>query len=390
MSGKTGIFKSMSAAHSYWETQSFFNHFDVLVIGSGIVGLSSAIFLKEQQPALKVGILEAGFLPSGASTKNAGFACFGSISELLDELEAHSEDELLTSIERKWKGLGILKKSLGERAIDYVHGCGYELFPYPDRTLAECCSDHISHFNKLLKPIIGHADIYADASENMAGFGLSGACALIRNKEEGSIHTGKMMQAMLSKAASLGVLIFNNCRVNAFDRQGMGISVVSREGRFSTKKVILATNAFASEFYPELDILPGRGQVLVTGPIPGLKLSGTFHYDRGYYYFRNIDNRVLIGGGRNLDFKAEETTETGITGPVQQSIEELLYTHIVPGQRPEIAQRWSGVMAFGKDLEPIIRKLEENIYCALRCNGMGVAQGSLTGREAAELVLADI
>ena len=41
-------------------------------------------------------------------------------------------------------------------------------------------------------------------------------------------------------------------------------------------------------------------------------LKGAFHYDEGYVYFRNIDNRVLLGGGRNLA-KAETTDVFGTT-----------------------------------------------------------------------------
>ena len=61
---------------SYWEKESFFSNYDAIVIGSGIVGLNAAIHLKKTAPSLKIVILEKGFLPTGASTKNAGFACF--------------------------------------------------------------------------------------------------------------------------------------------------------------------------------------------------------------------------------------------------------------------------------------------------------------------------
>ncbi|MFZ4545731.1 MAG: FAD-dependent oxidoreductase, partial [Saprospiraceae bacterium] len=69
---------------SYWEYESFFKDMDVAILGSGIVGLSAAISLKEKNPMLKVALIERSFLPYGASTRNAGFACFGSISELLE------------------------------------------------------------------------------------------------------------------------------------------------------------------------------------------------------------------------------------------------------------------------------------------------------------------
>ena len=98
--------------------------------------------------------------------------------------------------------------------------------------------------------------------------------------------------------------------------------------------MLVATNAFAPELVPDLDLVPGRGQVLVTEPLPDLHLPGTFHYDQGYYYFRQVNQRVLLGGGRNLDFDAEQTTAPGLTPLVQERLEELLRTVIRPG-RPQ-------------------------------------------------------
>jgi cation diffusion facilitator CzcD-associated flavoprotein CzcO len=71
---------------SFWEKSLYFESLDFTIIGAGIVGLSTAIFLKEKFPRSKILILERGYLPSGASTKNAGFACFGSPTELYDDL----------------------------------------------------------------------------------------------------------------------------------------------------------------------------------------------------------------------------------------------------------------------------------------------------------------
>jgi len=59
---------------SYWEQESFTRYHHV-VIGAGIVGLSAAIELKEHFPKQSVLVLELGLLPTGASTRNAGFAC---------------------------------------------------------------------------------------------------------------------------------------------------------------------------------------------------------------------------------------------------------------------------------------------------------------------------
>jgi glycine/D-amino acid oxidase-like deaminating enzyme len=151
--------------------------------------------------------------------------------------------------------------------------------------------------------------------------------------------------------------------------------------------VILATNAFASQLYPELDVVPGRGQVLVTKPIPRLKLKGTYHFDDGYYYFRNIDDRVLFGGGRNINFEKERTWDFGHTEEVKSQLIKYLDEMILPGQPYEIDYWWSGIMGFGEDIMPIVKEVRPNVFCAVRCNGMGVAMGSLVGEEVAELSL---
>lgn len=377
----------MSLNISYWESTSFYRGYDVLIIGSGIVGLSAALNLKLREPKLKVGILESGFLPSGASTKNAGFACFGSVSELLEALKSTSEEEVLKVVELRWKGLSRLKQTLGENAIDFKQLGGYEIFRSEEKIFADACTDQIDYLNKLLSDVIGKSDIYAVSNDKIAVFGFSGLHSMIMNQYEAQIDTGLMMSSLINKVTSLGVKIFNSCTLQRLEVEHSNHLLKTSQGDFRTKKVIMATNAFIGEFYPELNVIPGRGQVLVTEPIAQLKVNGAFHYDRGYYYFRNINDRILLGGGRNIDFTAEETTEPRTTEEVQNALEELLYSTILPGKRPKIDYRWSGVMAFGEKLKPIIKELKPGIFCAVRCNGMGVAMGSLSGEQVAELLL---
>ena len=379
----------MYNSYSYWEQNTFFKGYDALIIGSGIVGLNAALHLKSTQPKLKVAVLEAGFLPTGASTKNAGFACFGSLSEIFDDMELSSEEEVLQIIELRWRGLNRLKKTLGEKAIDFQKLGGYEIFNDREKLISNSCIERIPYINKMLAGIIGQPDIYAVVNDKIAGFGFKQINSMIKNRCEAQIDSGKMMAALLSKVASIGVSVFNNCKVLNIQNQSEKILLKTTQGLFETKKVIVATNAFIRDFFPGLDVVPGRGQVLMTEQIPGLKVRGTFHYDKGYYYFRNMDNRILLGGGRNLNFKAEESLEFEITNQVQQALEKLLYQTIAPDYKPKIEYRWSGVMAFGKQPKPIIKKLKPNIFCAVRCNGMGIAMGSLTGEEVAELVLID-
>jgi gamma-glutamylputrescine oxidase len=371
---------------SYWEQESFLSGFDVLIVGSGIVGLSAALSLKLKEPKLKIGVLEAGFLPAGASTKNAGFACFGSISELIEELQTGSEDEIAGIIEMRWRGLKKLRENLGDKAISFEQYGGYEMFKSNEANFANTCIEQIPYFNKFLGSIIGKTDIYAVNNAKIAEFGMNGITNLIKNKYEGQIDTGKMMRALLSKVQSIGISVFNNCSLQKIESNSKSQTLITNQGKFQAKSIILATNAFSKELIRDLDVIPGRGQVLITEPIKGLKLKGSFHYNRGYTYFRNIDDRILLGGGRDLDFTGEQTLEPGITDIIQNSLEKLLFETILPEQNVKIEHRWSGVMGFGKELKPIVKKIRPRLYCAVRCNGMGVAMGSLLGEQVANLI----
>ncbi len=373
--------------YSYWEQTAFVGYFDVVIIGSGIVGLNAALHLKTTQPQLRVLVLERGFLPSGASTKNAGFACFGTVSEQLALLKHATEDEMVQLVGYKYRGLKRLREKLGDDKIGYEEHGGYELFMDAEKNKAEECISQIDRLNRLLEPVVGESDIYSIADDRIAGFGFKGVSRMIYNKCEGQIHTGRMMRVLLAKVQGRGVLVLNNCAVDKIEPDGEWMNVATQQGNFKAGKVILATNAFAKQLFPNLAVTPGRGQVLVTKPIEGLKLCGTYHFDEGYYYFRNAYGRVLFGGGRNLDFGAEQTTEFGHTDAVKQKLFEYLEQVILPGQKFEIDYWWSGIMGFGDDIKPIIKQVEPRVYCAVRCNGMGIAMGTLVGEEVAELVL---
>lgn len=372
---------------SYWERTAFIDNADIIIIGSGIVGLSAALHLKQQQPALKVLVLERGFLPTGASTKNAGFACFGTVSEQVAYLKDAPEEEVARLVNYKWRGLQRLRENLGDANIEYYQHGGYELFMDSETALADERIEQIPYINSLLKNAIGETDIYSVANAKIAAFGFKGVSRMIYNPFEGQIHTGKMMRALLNKVYHLGVLVLNGCEIQQIENKGTHISLRTSQGNFEAGKIILATNAFANQLFPELKVVPGRGQVLVTKPIPDLRLKGTCHFDEGYYYFRNIDNRVLFGGGRNINFSSEETWEFGHTEAVKTKLTHYLKEMILPGQDFEIDYWWSGIMGFGDDISPIVKEVQPNIFCAVRCNGMGVAMGSLVGEEVAKLAL---
>ena len=367
---------------SYWEHQSFFGPADVAIIGAGLVGLTAALYLKQRRPTWRVVVLERGPLPSGASTKNAGFACFGSVSELIEQ---EKRGDLQAVVAARCEGLARLRELLGDTTLDYQPVGGYELFRHEEAALAAECREKIGYFNQLLAPVVGQARTFRDASAEAGRFGFRGVEVLLKNEHEGSLDAGRMMRALLARTWAAEVPVLTNCAVEVVESSAEGHRLRLANGAaIEAGQVLLATNAFATELLPELAVTPGRGQELVTEPLPEISLPGTFHYDHGYAYFRQLpDHRMLLGGGRNLDFAAEATTAPGLTEPVQSYLENLLHHVILPGQRPRIDFRWSGVMGFGPALAPIIDWVRPGVLAAVRCNGMGVAMGAGTGWQAA-------
>ncbi|QED38410.1 FAD-binding oxidoreductase [Antarcticibacterium arcticum] len=366
---------------SYWEYQSWLSNIDYTIVGSGIVGLNAALQLKEKYPAARILILERGFLPNGASTKNAGFACFGSLSEILDDLESHSEEMVVNLVRKRIKGLELLRKTIGDKTMDYHIWGGYEFFPESDEKTQAHCISRMHIVNKLLHRVFNEK-VFIPCGNRFNFKNIREP--LIFNKFEGQINTGKMMEALLHKVQKAGIKILNNIMVEEITDGGNSVEVKTNQFEFNTKKLLIASNGFASKFGIP-NVKPARAQVLVTKPIKNLQIKGTFHLDKGYYYFRNIDGRILFGGGRNLDLKGEETTEMTQTALIQDKLEELLKTTILPDTLFEIDQRWSGIMGVGETKEPIIKHLSPNVVCGVRLGGMGVAIGSLTGREMADL-----
>ena len=374
---------------SIWEGESFFAPQDVIIIGSGVVGLWSALHLIKKHPKLKITIVDRGIIPTGASTRNAGFACFGSASELVRDAQTLGVDKMLEVAEMRFKGLEKIQKTFGDKRIDFSLTGGYELYEAGAIT-KEKLDENIAYLNTLLKPITGAKKTYRLTNECIAQFGFGKTMHLVENKLEGYLHPGKLVKALLQKVQSLGVTILNGIDVTAIKNINEKIVLsTSQQVTLSTSQVLLCTNAFTKTLLPDVDIVPARGQVLVTSPIKNLPFKGTFHSEEGFYYFRNLGDKVLLGGARHKAFDEEATTDFETTGFIQQELEAYLSEVVLPRFQNSytIEHRWAGIMAFGSEKTPIVKKLSPHIFCAVRMNGIGVALAPVVAQQVSAMML---
>jgi len=369
-------------AISVWEQSTYFAPKDLVIVGCGFVGLWTAYEAIHQNPKLNITILERGTIPSGASTRNAGFSCFGSVSELMSDIQLMGEATMLETVKMRYDGLQRIQEVFKAKEIDYNQWGGYELFEGKKGArndesalydISKLESD-IANLNKILAPALKtpkkngkYLPIYTNASKDINKLGFQGIEALAFNQLEGQFGT----EVKKFKSHSKGVTITTNL-----------------EAPIQTKQFLVCTNGFAKQLIPRLDVVPARGQVFVTEPIKNLKFKGCFHFDEGYYYFRNLGNRLLLGGARNADFKNEKTYSLETSATIQKVLEDFMMQRILPkgSKKPKIELRWSGTMGIGSIKKPIIEQVQPNVYCAVRMSGMGVAIAPIVAKKALKLM----
>ena len=367
---------------SYWEKSTYLENIDFLIIGSGIVGLSTAIFLKKKNKNYKVLVIDRGYLPTGASTKNAGFTCFGSPTELFDDLQNMNELTVWDTFSNRYMGLNTLFELVQKDKIAYRECKSWDIISSKKNN--DITKDFIEYINHKAYEITGVKEIYHEDKLISSKFGFEGINTSYCNKLEGAIHTGKMIQELYKKAILNDVNVLFGMNAEKLDHSAQENVIETQFGEIKAKNTIIATNGFAKKWIKD-DILPARAQVIITNEIPDLKINGTFHYEKGYYYFRNVGNRVLLGGGRNLDFKGETTEEFGSSEHIHLKLQELLKNVILPKHTYEIQDSWSGIMGVGKSKSPIIKKINNNTAIGVRMGGMGVAIGAQVGKKLADL-----
>ncbi len=378
---------------SWWEETALLDH-DVVIVGGGLVGLSTACSLLEKRPGLRVLVLERGTLPTGASTRNAGFACYGSASEILADLDAEGPEKTRALVAERWLGLKRLRERIGDAAMRYEDCGGYDLLRPEQLPVLE----RLSELNLLLRPVLGFDAFQHDqAALARCGFPRSQVAALVRSRGEGALHSGFLLRELLQRAQRLGALVLSGVAVEALE-EGPSVlrlvvtrAVLGDRIAFRARQAAVTTNAFTRALLPHLDVVPGRGQVLVTAPIAGgHPLRGTFHRGGGDLYARDLGERLLVGGGRHTDVEGETTTDMDTTEAIQAHIERFLREVLLPGRELSVERRWAGTMAFGRERAPILERLSSHLSVGVRMSGMGVAIGSRVGDRLADLALAGL
>lgn len=369
---------------SFWEKQQYLGKYDVIIIGSGFTGLSAGITLLKSKPAMRVAIIESATIGTLASSRNAGFMCYGSPSELGADLGNHNAASMLATIRAKHKGMKLLLQFAGKRNIQFKKVAAYEILSNnaPATTTARAQLDAL---NKLFQEAIGIPQYFTPTTRSHFADEFQDAISFTY---EGQLNPAATVYALTQLFRNLGGIHLNATTAQGLEKSEGHFEVPTNLGIIQGQQVIIATNAFTSALIPSSQIQPKRAQVLITSPIAKMPYFGNFHMDFGYVYFRNVGNRLLLGGARNVDFESENSTKPALN-PVIQSALDTLLGKLLPHQKYAIEDRWAGIMGFDSLNVPQVRLLDSNLLVVAGMNGMGTALGPALGYEAANKLLSD-
>jgi glycine/D-amino acid oxidase-like deaminating enzyme len=350
---------------------------DVLIIGGGYAGLSTAYWLTEMKPDLKITIIERQNIGAGASGRNAGFLTKGSAA-------------FYKKLNHEW-GTERAKKifHFADQSIEMVHQQILKSSPEIkfEKTTSLTLLTQEATFNNWKEDNfkanefnfdwISHSQLAP--ALNRAFFGA------YEVSQEFKINPIQLLQSLKKKLESRKVQIIEG--VSAFDIQDE--VVYTETNIIKAKQVVVALNGYLPQFHQLFKnvVTPQRAQMLAVelGVDVG---SPSLHYDPEdrVYWRKSQDNLLLIGGKRLLDEKEENGDFEKLNPVIQNGLENYLKEKIAIEYK--VIHRWSGIMGFTKNELPIISRMKNSAQTFVigGFSGHGMGLGFHCAKEMAEMV----
>jgi len=368
---------------SFWEDAFYRQEIDLIVVGGGFAGVSLAYHAKLKHPRWKILLLEKDAVGGGASTKNAGFACYGTAGEILDDWSSMGEDASLNLVEERIEGLKFLQELIPAKDMHWKNLGGNELFVQGEQEVWEQCQGRLEHLNAHFRFKANQENLFQVINETVS----PNQIGLIHSPLEAQLNPVLALLTLRQRAMAQGVKFLHGIKVDQLESH-KGWLIHTTSGTFKSKQVVFATNAFG---VPDqaLDINPARNQVLISKPFKHQLKPGNYHAQAGYVYFRTIGDRILIGGARNLDLEGESTSEFGPNEEILNYLRAFMDNQLGWKGRWEEEQNWSGIIATGSSKQAIIKELRPGLWYLGRFGGMGLALGAISGKKAANLLNAN-
>lgn len=341
-------------------------HVDVAVVGGGVTGLACARLLAEA--GLRVRVLEARAVGSGASGRNGGFALRGT---------ACPYDALPDA--------GLMRAT--EEAVDRLAELAGDAFSRTGSLRAAADADELAAVRAEYEAL--RRDGFAAEWVERADLPHSlerGFLGALYHPRDGALAPGTWARRLAALAVAAGVRIAERTRALSL----AGASVRADGAEVTAAAVVLATDGYTQGLVPELDgaVEPARAQMLATEPLPRRLFPCPVYARYGWDYWQQArDGRLLVGGCRDADPAGERTRDDEPTEPIQARLEDL--TRALLGRLPAVTHRWAGLLGLTADRLPLVGPLpgRDGVWAAVGYSGHGNALALAAGEAVAAAIL---
>jgi glycine/D-amino acid oxidase-like deaminating enzyme len=368
---------------SFWhrQAQAPEEAFDVAVVGGGIIGCSTAYWLRQLRPSARIAIVEAGRLAAGASGRNAGFLLQGSGPDYVAAIERYGAEQARRLWHFTRENRALIAAELQPSAFHLETSGSLTVAGTAEED--ERLQESVSRMRQDGAPV---AYIPPDATNQR----------LMAQHFFGALYvpSGGMLDpvALVRHIASASeARVLEHHRVVEMSGGEGRVELLTPVRRIRAEQVVLALNAYLPTLVPALRqfVRPVRAQMLSTAPMPSRWLPVPAYTHEGYYYVRQRpDGTVLLGGARHLHRASEVGYADETTEALQRDLEAYLHRHFPQMRGRPVRHRWSGVMGFSPDGLPSYGAVPGHPGClwAAGFTGHGLAYGFHFGRLLAQVV----
>lgn len=338
---------------------------DVLIVGGGFVGLSTAYWISELNPDKKVIVVERSQCGEGASGKNAGFLTKGSALFYHKLIEQWGEEQALSVYNYASESLSLLKQ----------HILASSEIRYESTNSVTFLRSQIS---------LPTAFEFREAEQCHL---LPGVIRTLVGENEFKINPRELLGAMTSTLSRRGIEIIEGTSAFEITEHGVKTNV----NTISAGTIVLAVNGYAGEFHPSLRELvrPARAQMLALEIAEDTPWTTSLYYDPTHrVYFRSErPGLLLLGGKRLLDEEEEFSSVERLSPIIQKALEEYAQQEL--GLQFKVLQRWTGIMGLTPHELPYVDTVNAPMktILAVGFSGHGMGLGFHAGKESAELAL---
>lgn len=354
---------------------------DVAVVGGGIIGVSTAYWVRKMLPDTRVVLVEAGPLGYGASGRNAGFLLQGVTSDYATDRERFGAQRArrlwaFTRENRELIASELRPRAFGLEASGSLVVAGT---PAEDERLRTAI--RYMRADGLPAAYLGADEV----ARRLHATGFYGALY---------VTTGAMLDpvALLRHAAETGgFTVLEHHPVANVGTWGRRFVLETPQRRVAAERVVFCLNAYAPRLLPTLApyVRPVRAQMLATARMLPRWLTQPVYSHEGYFYLRQAETgHLLLGGARHLHVPDEVGYDDASTEALQRDLEAYLHRHFPQTRGLAVERRWSGTMGFSPDGLPVVGEVPglpgADFACGFTGHGMGY--GFRMGRLLAERV----